>query len=157
MVAFARHGYDGAAMGGIAAAAGVSSALPAYVFGDKRRLHEAVLDHRYAQREAILRPVVDRVIASVDEGRRDTPARPPHSTAMQDGLDAILAALGGRRSAAERRMLVITTVGLCVFPDAHADTMLAGLGVDPRDRRFRAARVRHVVDVLVAALRTAAT
>lgn len=197
--AFARDGYDGAAMGRIAAAAGVSSALPAYFFGGKRGLHEAVLDRQYAQREAILRPVVDRVTRSVaaaapldeaalrralsdvvggyvdflaahpefvrlmgwealDEGRRDGPARPPHSTAMQDGLDAILAALGGRRrSAAERRMLLITTVGLCFFPDAHADTMLAGLGVDARDGRFRAARVRHVVDVLVATLRAAAT
>lgn len=193
--AFARDGYDGASMGRIAAAAGVSSALPAYFFSDKRGLHTAVLDRLYARREDTLGPMVQRVRASVadtgpldertlrraltamvagyvgflethpefvrlmawealDEGRRDGPARPPHSTAMQDALDAILDALGGRRRpVAERRMLLITTVGLCFFPDAHADTMLAGLGVDARDGRFRAARVRHVVDLLVATLR----
>lgn len=193
--AFARDGYDGAAMGRIAGTAGVSSALPAYFFGGKRGLHAAVLDRQYAQREAILRPIVDRVAAAVaaaapldedalrralerivggyvgflaahpefvrlmawealNERRRGGPARPPHSTAMQDGLEAILASLGGdRRPPAERRLLLITLVGLCFFPDAHADTMLAGLGVDAHDPRFRAARVRHAVDVLVAALR----
>jgi len=63
-------------------------------------------------------------------------------------------ALGGRlRPAAERHLLLITMIGLCFFPDAHADTMLAGLGIDARDARFRSARVRHVVDVLVATLR----
>jgi TetR/AcrR family transcriptional regulator len=193
-VAFARDGFDGATMGRIATEAGVSSALPAYFFADKRGLHDAVLERQYARREAILRPVADDVRATVaaaapldepalrralndgvggyvgflaahpefvrlmawealNEGRRTGPARPPHSTAMQDALDAILAALAGRRRPpAERRLLLITLVGLCFFPDAHADTMLAGLGIDAREPRFRAARVRHVVDVLVATL-----
>lgn len=192
--AFARDGYDGAAMGRIAADAGVSSALPAYFFGDKDGLHDAVVERQFALREARLQPVVERVRARVEgaaplddatlrraltdvvagyvgfladhpefvrlmawealnEGRRTGPGRPPHSTAIQDALDAILDGLGDRRGPAARHQLLITTVGLCFFPDAHADTMLAGLGVDPRAPRWRAARVRHVVDVLTAALR----
>ncbi len=191
---FARDGYDGASMGGIAGDAGVSSALPAYFFGDKEGLYDAVMERQFAVREATLRPVVDRVRDLVDggrpvdeatlrralhaivggyvdflathpefvrlmawealnEGRRTGPARPPHSSAMQDALDAILDTLDGpRRPPAARRQLLITTVGLCFFPDAHADTMLAGLGIDAGEPRWRAARVRHVVDVLVAAV-----
>lgn len=193
--AFARDGYDGAAMGRIARDAGVSSALPAYFFGDKDGLYEAVIDRQFRLREEHLQPMVERVRSRVDsgtspldddtvrralhdvvdgyvgflaahpefvrlmawealnEGRRTGPARPPHSTAVQDALDAILDAAGGRRRPpAERRQLLVTTVGLCFFPDAHADTMLAGLGIDAREPRWRAARVRHVVDVLVAAI-----
>jgi TetR/AcrR family transcriptional regulator len=192
--AFARDGYDGASMGRIAKDAGVSSALPAYFFGGKDGLYEAVIVRQFEIREATLGPVVRTVRRRVadagapldeptlrraltdivggyvgfladhsefvrlmawealNEGRRTGPARPPHSTAVQDALDAILDALGGRRPPAERRQLLVTTVGLCFFPDAHADTMLAGLGIDAGERRWRAARVRHVVDVLVAAL-----
>ncbi len=184
-------------MGRIAQEAGVSSALPAYFFGDKEGLYDAVVQRQFAVREARLRPVVDRVRALVDgaapldeatlrralgeivegyvgflaehpefvrlmawealnEGRRTGPARPPHSSAVQDALDAIIDALDGpRRPPAVRRHLLITTVGLCFFPDAHADTMLAGLGIDARDRRWRGTRVQHVVDVLVAAMRSA--
>lgn len=194
--AFAQDGYDGAAMGRIAKDAGVSSALPAYFFGDKDGLYEAVIVRQFELREATLGPVVERVRARVaagsnpldedtlrkaltdivsgyvgflaahpefvrlmawealHEGRRTGPARPPHSTAVQDALDAIHGALGVRRTPAERRQLLITTVGLCFFPDAHADTMLAGLGVDAAEPRWRAARVRHVVEVLLAALRS---
>jgi len=192
--AFARDGYDGASMGRIAKDAGVSSALPAYFFGGKDGLYEAVIVRQFEIREATLGPVVRTVRRRVadagvpldeptlrraltdivggyvgfladhpefvrlmawealNEGRRTGPARPPHSTAVQDALDAILDALGDRRRPAERRQLLVTTVGLCFFPDAHADTMLAGLGIDAGERRWRAARVRHVVDVLVAAL-----
>lgn len=181
-------------MGRIAADAGVSSALPAYFFEDKAGVYEAVLDRVFAQREAVLRPVGERVVAearaaaplretdlrhalgavvgtyvdflqghphfvrlmaweALQESRRSGPARPPHSTAVQDALDGVLAALPGpRRPPAERRQLHITTIGLCFFPFAHNDTMLAGIGVDAHDARFGAARVRHIVDLLVAAL-----
>ncbi|PTL60600.1 TetR/AcrR family transcriptional regulator [Paraconexibacter algicola] len=193
--AFARDGYDGAAMGRIAADAGVSSALPAYFFGDKDGLYEAVVGRELDAREAALRPVADRVRALVadarrplddatlrralaaivggyvgflaerpafvrlmawealNEGRRIGPARPPHSTAVQDALDVVLDGLAVPWPPAARRQLLVTTVGLCFFPDAHADTMLAGLGIDATAPRWRAARVRHVVDVLAAALR----
>lgn len=180
-------------MGRIAGDAGVSSALPAYFFGDKDGLYDAVITRQFELREATLRPVVESVRRRVgtgpldetalrqalsavvggyvgfladhprfvrlmawealNEGRRTGPARPPHSTAVQDALDVILDALPGRFPPARRRQLLVTTVGLCFFPDAHADTMLAGLGVDARDPRWRAARVRHVVDVLAATLR----
>lgn len=93
---------------------------------------------------------------ALNEGRRTGPARPPHSTAVQDALDIVLDALPGRFPPAQRRQLLVTTVGLCFFPDTHADTMLAGLGIDAREPRWRAARVRHVVDVLAAALRPGA-
>lgn len=181
-------------MGRIAADAGASSALPAYFFGGKDGLYEAVLERLFARREETLRPVVDRVRARVaaaapltqddlrqaltelvgayvgfldttpafvrlmawealHEGRRAGASRPPHSTAMQEGLEAILDALPGPpRRGDERRQLLITTIGLCFFPYAHDDTMLAGLGTSVRTRGFRTRRIRHVVGVLCAAL-----
>src|ERR1700688_1861144 len=42
--AFARHGFEGASLRGIAAAAGVEPALAAHHFGSKEALWEAVID-----------------------------------------------------------------------------------------------------------------
>jgi AcrR family transcriptional regulator len=42
--AFARHGFEGASLRGIAAAAGVDPALAAYHFGSKQALWEAVIE-----------------------------------------------------------------------------------------------------------------
>lgn len=48
---FAQRGYDGVALGEIAAQAGLSRATPSYFFGSKAKLYTAVLERAFAQRE----------------------------------------------------------------------------------------------------------
>lgn len=62
---FAEHGYDAASMGAIAARARVSSALPAYYFGDKEGLYRAVLERCFVEREERLEPLADEVVAAL--------------------------------------------------------------------------------------------
>ena len=80
-------------------------------------------------------------------------ARAPHrSTAIERGLGELARALGPRRRGAlEPEQLLISFVALCFFPLAHAGTMLPAIGVEP-DGDFIAARRRHVVALLAAAL-----
>jgi TetR/AcrR family transcriptional regulator len=54
---FARIGYDRASLAEIGQAAGVSAALPAYFFGDKRGLHDAVIARLFADRDEALEPI----------------------------------------------------------------------------------------------------
>lgn len=46
------------------------------------------------------------------------------------------------------RQLMISIMGLCWFPLAHANTLLPALGLDPHDPEFLHQRKRHVVDLL---------
>lgn len=48
---FAQHGYDGTALGEVAAAARLSRGTPSYFFGAKADLYEAVLERAFAERE----------------------------------------------------------------------------------------------------------
>ena len=66
---FAKRGYDAASMGAIASRARVSSALPAYFFGDKEGLYRAVLERCFAEREERLEPLADEVVAAL--GQKD--------------------------------------------------------------------------------------
>lgn len=65
---FAQRGYDATSMGAIARGAGVSSALPAYFFGDKDGLYRAVFERCFDEREERLAPLADEVVAVLDEG-----------------------------------------------------------------------------------------
>jgi AcrR family transcriptional regulator len=62
---FARDGYDGASLAEIGRAAGVSAALPAYFFGDKRRLHDAVIERLFRDRDDVLAPVCEEATAAL--------------------------------------------------------------------------------------------
>lgn len=65
---FADHGYDAASLAEIGRTANVSAALPAYFFGDKSGLYEAVVQRLFCDRDAALGPVCDRACDELDRG-----------------------------------------------------------------------------------------
>jgi hypothetical protein len=49
--------------------------------------------------------------------------------------------------------LLLSIIGLCWFPLAHANTVLRALGIDPEDPAFLEQRKRHVIDLVLNGLR----
>ena len=83
--AFARHGFEGASLRGIAAAAGVDAALAAHHFGSKEALWEAVIE-RFA---LFLAPYV--VELRELQTRVDIPIRARIETALRGLISAVCA------------------------------------------------------------------
>jgi TetR/AcrR family transcriptional regulator len=86
---FSERGYDGASLGAIGRRAGVSSALPAYFYGGKDGLYEAVLERLLAEREARLGPLAQ---AAAERLERTGQLRP----ALELLIDGYLDFLRGR-------------------------------------------------------------
>jgi AcrR family transcriptional regulator len=63
---FAAEGFDRASLGAIGGRAGVSAALPAYFFGDKEGLYDAVLARLLTEREERLGPIADQAGAELE-------------------------------------------------------------------------------------------
>jgi len=117
--AFAQHGFDGAALKGIAMAAGVAQGLIHYHYGDKARLYAAVI----ARRSALINDQRAEMLDAVD-------------LAAPDALEAILRALlapplgplgGGASYARNFGALAVGT---------QRDTALVAEHYDPTARRF---------------------
>lgn len=87
-------------------------------------------------------------------GGRLLNATPVHAAALERGLAMAgdLLARGAGRPV-DPAHLLLDVLALCWFPFAHADTFARGLGLDPADPDFVAARTRHVVEFVLRGLR----
>ena len=73
----------------------------------------------------------------------------PHVTAMEGALEMLNELTKGLGEARPDPVhLLISILGLCWFPFAHADGALRTLGLEARDAAFIAERKRHVVEVV---------
>jgi AcrR family transcriptional regulator len=87
-------------------------------------------------------------------GGRLLNATPAHVAALEGGLATtrdLLVRVADRP--VDPAHFLLDVLALCWFPVAHADTFARGLGLDPADPAFAAARARHVVDLLLRGLR----
>ena len=178
---FARIGFEGTSLQQIAEAAGVARSTPAYFFGSKEALYDAVLTGAIARgRRAIARAYAegdddDRspddavesfVGALVDFlGQDQNFLRLIQREALGDGgrvaeffgrsVDEAVAALGpaAEKAGISPERLVLDLVALSWYPFAHEHTLLPALGMRARDPAFLAEHKRHLADLVRAMTR----
>lgn len=179
---FARDGFEGTTMQAIGEAARFARSTPAYFFGSKERLYEAVLARVVGRaREAMARAyatearspedaVAAYVEALVDHLARDSAfVRLVQREALGDGSrvseffgepvrDAV-AAVGPAAELAGIRpeRLVLDMIALCWVPIVHEHTLLPALGIEARDPAFLEEQKRHVANLVRALTREAAS
>jgi TetR/AcrR family transcriptional regulator len=74
----------------------------------------------------------------------------PAQAAGQEALAAIVQELGlGDGRSREAAHLLLSLVALCWFPLIHADTLLPGVGLDPRAPGYVEERKRHVIQLVL--------
>ena len=173
--AFARHGFDGVSLKEISDAAGVSRATPAYFFGSKADLYEAVLARVVARAEAAMLEAharidsqdnPDGVVATYVDAFLDllasdeaylrliqrealgsaSPVASLFGHPVEDTLLALAPTAEKAGTSAQRLLLIIFS--LCWYPFAHEHTLLPALGMRPRDPAFLEEHKQHVVSLI---------
>jgi TetR/AcrR family transcriptional regulator len=180
---FARLGFDGTSLQQISETAGVARSTPAYFFGSKETLYDAVLTRAIARAQAAMA----RAYAKGDEESAED--------AVESYVGAFLDFLGGDRNflrliqrealgdgsrvseffglvvdeavgaltpAAEKagispERLVLDLTALCWYPFAHEHTLLPALGIKARDQKFLNEQKRHLGDLVQAMTQPART
>ena len=177
---FARRGFEGASLQQIAEAAGVARSTPAYFFGSKEALYDAVLARAVARaQEAMARAFAegdgDRSTEDAVEsyvgafldflGHDQNFLRLVQREALGDGSRLAeffgrsvaegLAALGpaAAKAGVSPERLVLDLTALCWYPFAHEHTLLPALGMKARDPAFLDEQKRHLGDLVRAMTR----
>jgi AcrR family transcriptional regulator len=178
---FARLGFDGTSLQQIAEAAGVARSTPAYFFGSKEALYEAVLERAVARaQEAMARAYAkgDEAPSAEDAvesyvgafldflGHDQNFLRLIQREALGDGsrvaeffgrsVDEGLAAVGpaAAKAGISPERLVLDLTALCWYPFAHEHTLLPALGMKARDPAFLDEQKRHLGDLVRAMTRS---
>jgi TetR/AcrR family transcriptional regulator len=181
---FARLGFDGTSLQQIGETAGVARSTPAYFFGSKETLYDAVLTRVIARARAAMA----RAYAKGDDAQSAEDAVESYVGAFLDFLGGDLNFLrliqrealgdGSRVSeffahavdeavaavapAAEKagispQRLVLDLIALCWYPFAHEHTLLPALGIKARDPTFLDEQKGHLGDLVRAMTRPART
>lgn len=170
---FARLGFQGTSLQQIGEAAGVARSTPAYFFGSKEALYDAVLARAVARaQEAMARAYAAEDSAAEDAvesyvgafldflGHDQNFVRLIQREALEDGsrvadffgrsVEEALAALApaAKKAGISPRRLVLDLAALCWYPFAHEHTLLPALGINARDPTFLADQKRHLGDLV---------
>ena len=178
---FARLGFEGTSMQQIAEAAGVARSTPAYFFGSKKGLYDAVLSRAITRgQEAMARAYVkgDEAFSAEDAvesyvgafldflGHDQNFLRLIQREALGDGSRVAeffgravaegLAALGpaAEKAGISPERLALDLTALCWYPFAHEHTLLPVLGMNARDPAFLEEQKRHLGDLVRAMTQT---
>lgn len=172
---FADHGYQGATMAEIAAAAGVSRGTPGYFFNSKEELYRAVLGRAFDETADVVRaaPFADvsfeaavadglghymrflkerpnfvrLVVRECLDGGRFLTGLPQHLGALAAAVAALNSG-GALRSTVDPIHFLLSAISACWFP-LVARPLTADLGFDPDSNDFIEQRAAQVAEVLL--------
>lgn len=177
---FARRGFEGTSLQQIGEAAGVARSTPAYFFGSKAALYDAVLVRVIARaQETMARayaegdeaPSVEDAVESYVGAAIDFLAhdrnfvRLIQREALGEGsrvsqffgriVEEGIVALGpaAEKAGITPERLVLDLTALCWYPFAHEHTLLPALGMKARDPDFLDDLKRHMGDLVRAMTR----
>jgi AcrR family transcriptional regulator len=177
---FARLGFEGTSLQQIGEAAGVARSTPAYFFGTKEALYDAVLARAVARaQESMARAYAegdgDRSLEDAVEsyigayldflGHDRNFVRLIQREALEDGsrvaeffgrsVEEAVAALGPavEKAGISPERLLLDLAALCWYPFAHEHTLLPALGINARDPAFLAEQKQHLGDLVRAMTR----
>ena len=170
---FARLGFHGTSLQQIGEAAGVARSTPAYFFGSKEALYDAVLGRAVARaQEAMARAYAAENSSATDAvesyvgafldflGHDQNFVRLIQREALEDGsrvaeffgrsVEEGLAALApaAKNAGISPERPVLDLAALCWYPFAHEHTLMSALGINARDPAFLDDQKRHLGDLV---------
>ena len=170
---FARLGFHGTSLQQIGEAAGVARSTPAYFFGSKEALYDAVLGRAVARaQEAMARAYAAETSSATDAvesyvgafldflGHDQNFVRLIQREALEDGsrvadffgrsVEEGLAALApaAKNAGISPERLVLDLAALCWYPFAHEHTLMSALGINARDPALLDDQKRHLADLV---------